>query len=280
MSKFKIGAIVAGVFLVIALFIVSMLVVKIPNGYVGVVYSANGGVQDETLPQGWHMIGFFDKVIEYPIRLQTVEYHDVPSASSDGKNLTIQSISFNYQVEPDKVVQAFNTFGAIPISQIEESYLRTRLADATRKAISKYTVIDIYGEKSSNAATDIQTIFSENIKSLGFNVSDLTLGVPTPDTKTQEAIDQRVQASQELERKTTELEIAKKEAERKRVEAQGQADAKVIEAEGVAKSNELVKQSLTSELIQKQWIDKWNGQVPTVNGGNEGLILDISSVTK
>lgn len=272
-TKWVIGIVAA---VVIGMVVVAQFVVKIDNGYVGVVYSANGGVQDETLSQGWHVIGFFDKVIEYPIRLQTVEYKDVPSASSDGKNLTIQNISFNYQVEPSKVVHAFKTFGAIPVEQIEESYLRTRLADAVRKSISKYTVIDIYGEKSSDAAADIQKIFSENIAELGFNVSDLTLGVPTPDAKTQEAIDQRVQASQELERKNTELDIAKKEAARKLAESKGIADSQIEEARGESEANKLRQQAITKELIEYETIQKWNGQLPTVqSGSNSGMMIQV-----
>lgn len=275
-TKFKLGAIGVGVFLFILLIYVAMITTRIPNGYVGIVYSVSGGVQDQTLSQGWHTVKPFDKVTKYPIRIQTVDYKDLQIATSDGKNITID-FAYNYQIEPDKVVNIFNTFGPVSIKEIEDSYLRTRFWDAARKAVSKFTVIDVYGEKSSEAAVEVQSFYSNDVKELGFIVSNVTVGVPKPDQKTQEAIDKRVEASQELERKTTELEIAKKEADRKRVEAQGQADARVIEAEGSSKANELVKQSLTNELIQKAWIDKWNGVVPTVNG-TEGLILDIGGI--
>ena len=33
-----------------------MCIEKVPVGYEAVVYSVNGGVQDETLTQGWHII--------------------------------------------------------------------------------------------------------------------------------------------------------------------------------------------------------------------------------
>jgi regulator of protease activity HflC (stomatin/prohibitin superfamily) len=247
--KWVIGIVIAALIVVA---IGSQFMVRIGNGYVGVVFSPNGGIQEETLGQGWHPIGLFDKVTEYPIRLQTVEYKDVQTATSDGKNITIKNISFNYQVEQNKVIEASKTFGAITMDQIEDSYLRTRLADAARKSISKYSVIDIYGEKSSDAAADIQRLFSENIAKLGFVVSDLTLGVPTPDPKTQEAIDARVKASQDLERKTTELQIAQKEAERQKVEAQGIANAELIKAQGQAQANQVLQQSITDNLIKME----------------------------
>lgn len=277
MSKFKIGAIITGVILVLAVVIGSMLIVRIPNGYVGIVYSPNGGAKEQTLSQGWHFTGIFDKVIKYPVRIQTVEYKEIQIATSDGKNITMD-FAYNYQIEPDKVVSIFNTFGPIGVHEVEDTYLRTRFWDAARKGISKFTVIDVYGEKSSEAAVEVQKRFSEDVAKLGFVVSNVTVGVPKPDAKTQEAIDKRVEAAQELERKTTELEIAKKEAERKRVESQGVADAKLIEAQGQAKANEVLRQSLTKELVQYEWIKKWDGKQPMVTSSDGGLILDIGNV--
>lgn len=260
---------------ILAISVGSQFITRIPAGYVGVVYSANGGVQDETLPQGWHMIGFFDKVIHYPIRLQTVEYKDIQVATSDGKNVTMD-FAYNYQIEPSKVIEAFNTFGPISVNEIEESYLRTRLWDAARKGISKFTVIDVYGEKSSDAAVSVQKIYSDQVDDLGFMVTNLTVGVPQPDVKTQEAIDARVQASQELERKETELQIAQKEAERKFAEAQGIANAQIEEARGIAESNKMIQQSITQELIEYEEVKKWDGKLPTVQAGDSGLMLNVS----
>ena len=33
-----------------------LMVSKVENGHVGVIYSINGGVQDEVLGQGWHLV--------------------------------------------------------------------------------------------------------------------------------------------------------------------------------------------------------------------------------
>ncbi|WP_203363554.1 prohibitin family protein [Bacillus sp. REN10] len=256
------GAIVA-ITLALGALIFSMFIEKIPNGYVGVVYSPNGGVQEETLGQGWHLVGLFDKVTVYPVRMQTVNYKDIQVATSDGKNVTVD-FAYNYSIQPDKVVDVFNKFGPIPVEQIEESYLKTRLWDAGRKAIAKYSVIDTYGEKSSEAAVNVQNLFSEDIGDLGFAVDNLTLGVPKPDKATQAAIDQRVGAAQELERKQIELKIAKAEAEKKKIEAQG-----------IAEYNEIIKKSISKEVIQNKWIEKWDGKMPKATGSNQLIEVPI-----
>ncbi|WP_270572456.1 prohibitin family protein [Bacillus glycinifermentans] len=252
---------ITAVALIVGGFLASLFIEKIPNGYVGVVYSPNGGVKSETLDQGWHFVGLFDKVTEYPVRMQTVNNQDIQVATSDGKNISMD-IAYNYVVQPDKVVELFNKFGAVDISSIEDSYLKTRLWDAARKSISKYSVIDTYGQKSSEAAAEIQKTFADDMKRLGFVIDDLTLGVPKPDKATQEAIDARVKSSQELERTQTELKIAEAEAKKKK-----------IEAEGIAEYNEIIKKSISDEMIQYQWIQKWDGKMPKATGSNAFIQL-------
>ncbi|KAA6452015.1 prohibitin family protein [Bacillus swezeyi] len=260
-NKALLGGIIVAAALIVAGFTASLFIEKIPNGYVGVVYSPNGGVKSETLDQGWHFVGLFDKVTKYPVRMQTVNNQDIQVATSDGKNISMD-IAYNYVVQPDKVVELFNKFGAVDIESIENSYLKTRLWDAARKSISKYSVIDTYGQKSSDAAAEVQKTFADDMKRLGFVIDDLTLGVPKPDKATQEAIDARVKSSQELERTQTELKIAEAEAKKKK-----------IEAEGIAEYNEIIKKSMSDEMIQYQWIQKWDGKMPKATGSNSLIQL-------
>lgn len=262
-NKRILGGTIVAIALIAGIALLTLFIEKIPNGYVGVVYSPNGGVQDETLGQGWHLVGLFDKVTVYPIRMQTVNYADIQVATSDGKSVTAD-FAYNYSIEPDKVVDVFNKFGPIPVEQIEESYLRTRLWDAGRKGIAKYSVIDTYGEKSSEAAVGVQNIFSDDIKELGFVVDNLTLGVPKPDESTQAAINKRVEAAQELERTQIELKIAEAEAQKKKIEAQGIADY-----------NKIIKESISSEVIQNKWIEKWDGVMPKATGSNQLIEIPI-----
>lgn len=266
-NKRILGGIIIALVLAVGVGITALFIEKIPNGYVGVVYSPNGGVQDETLGQGWHLVGLFDKVTIYPVRMQTVNYKDIQVATSDGKNVTID-FAYNYSIQPDKVVDVFNKFGPITVEQIEESYLRTRLWDAGRKAIAKYSVIDTYGEKSAEAAVAVQNLFFDDIIELGFTVDNLTLGVPKPDASTQAAIDKRVEAAQELERKQIELKIAEAEAQKKKIEAQGISDY-----------NEIIKQSISPEVIQNKWIEKWDGVMPKATGSNQLIQIPIDETT-
>lgn len=270
MSKkpFVVGGSIIGGLILAAGIITPMFVEKIATGHVGLVYSPNGGVQKQVLTEGWHVVGLFDKVIEYPTKLQTVEYKDMVVSTKDGKNMSAD-LAYSYKVDPAKVVSIFKEFGNVPVEDIEQGYLEKRMLAAARKSVSNYDLLAIYGADSSKAGLEIQKDFEDDVKHLGFMVSDVTLGAPKPDKNTQAAIDSRIKASQETEKKKIELENEKIEAEKKKVIAEGDAKKKLIDAKAEAKANEIVSKSVTPELLKKMEMDarKSHGWV-TVQGGS------------
>ncbi len=259
--KAIIGGTVAGVVVIGGLIVGSMFVEKVEVGTVGVVYNLDG-VEEQTLPQGWHMVAPFDKVIEYPVKTKTVNYDEIQIATSDGKNIGVD-VAFNFNIDATKAVDMYNKFGAVSVDSIADGFLRTRLRDSARQVVSKYSVIDIYGEKSSEAQAEIQTKFAEDVEKLGFVIEGLTLGVPKADEATQASINERVKASQQLEAKNTQIETAKKEKERLK-----------IVAEGIAEYNKKISKSLTPEIIQQKTIEKWDGKLPSVTG-SEGMMIQV-----
>lgn len=102
-----------------------------------------------------------------------------------------------------------------------------------------------------------------DLEAHGIIVEDIMLSAPQPDEETQKAIDERVKATQELERKKTDKQIASEEAERRKIEAEGEAQA-----------NRIVEESLSEKVLQQQLIEKWNGVNPIQIGG-EGVIVDL-----
>ena len=148
-SRAKAGGILAlfGVVGVILIIIAFMCIERVPQGTVGVVYSPKG-VKQETLSPGWHVVAPMNKVNEYPTRTQTISYKDMNVSTSDGKNLNLD-IDVNYKVDSSKAVELFNRFGSADIEQLEKGYLRSRVQDNVRQAVSKYSVIDAFGVKTS-----------------------------------------------------------------------------------------------------------------------------------
>ena len=68
-----------------------------------------------------------------------------------------------------------------------------------------------------------------------------------------------------------------KQADYDALKATKQAEAEVNRAKGQAESQRLMRQTLTPQILQKQAIEKWNGQFPQVMSGNGALpFINIS----
>ena len=76
-----------------------------------------------------------------------------------------------------------------------------------------------------------------------------------------------------------EKEKAAIQAEQAKIDAEGKSEAIKIKAEAEAEANRKIAESLTPELIEKQKIDKWNGEVPKIQGSNTSTIVDTRDMT-
>ena len=47
-----------------------------------------------------------------------------------------------------------------------------------------------------------------------------------------------------------------------------------MKAEGEANANSVKTKALTPEVLQEQWINKWDGKLPKVTDGNTMIGLD------
>jgi hypothetical protein len=70
-------------------------------------------------------------------------------------------------------------------------------------------------------------------------------------------------------------------AKNKAIQQAMQVENEVKVAEAEKKANELRQQALTPAILEKMWIEKWDGTVPTViTGGNTSTFLDLSKIRK
>lgn len=233
---------------------------RIDNGYVGVRYSMNGGIKDEALTQGVKFVGI-DKVIQYPIRLQTIQAEKVSVSTSDGKKTTID-IKYDYKVDPNKAAKMYKEFGNITSEDIESGWLKSKLQKVSREVYAKYSLLDVLSGDSSKVEAEVLTSFAKSVEAKGFEVEDVTLGVPDVDAETQKSIDAIIRAGQENEK-------AKLDAETAKTKADSEAYKKTKAAEAEAEANKKVADSVTDELIrytEAQAREK-HGWV-TVNGAN------------
>ncbi|MCH4175922.1 MAG: prohibitin family protein [Streptococcaceae bacterium] len=240
---------------------------KIDNGYVGVQYSMNGGIKDEVLTQGVKYVGL-NKVIQYPIRLQTIKAKDVSVSTSDGKKTTLD-IKYDYKVDSTKASNMYKEFGNITSEDIENGWLKSKLQKEAREIYAKYSLLDVLSGKSTEVEAELLKGFAKAVESKGFVIEDVTVGVPEVDSETQKTIDSIIRAGQENEK-------AKLDAETVKTKADSDAYKEIKAAEAEAESNKKVAESISDELVRYTeaqarmkhgWVEVQTGEA-IVDAGN------------
>ncbi len=287
---FKTGGILVAIALVGAFILSCMCLTTINAGYVGVVYNANGGVEELTLGQGWHIVSPWQHVTEYPVSTETVylskdtkegskEDDSFNVGSSDGKPVSVD-VSYRYHFEPTKLKHIFNKFRGQDAKIIADTYIRGFVKDKTNNVSTQYGLFDIYGSKRGEVALKSYQALCEVLTPDGIIIENLSIIDVRPDEQTKQAIQAKVNAIQGLQQIEVEKSRAIIEAEKKKIEADGEATKKRIEADAIAYSNQKIQSSASQQIIDLEWIKKWNGAVPTVSGSNAGLMVQMPQIAK
>lgn len=292
----KLKVLVSGIIVAVLLvFGVSLFVEKIPAGYVGVVYSVNGGVDDEILTQGWHIVSPTKKVTRYSVATEQLYMSkDSQEGSenddsfdvicSDGK----MNVDFemSYSFDPDKVCDIYTRYRGLSGKEIVDTIVRGKIKTKVSEITSKFTVIEAHMEKKAELNQAITAGLKDYLGEFGITVESANLTRTSVDPAVEEAIVERSKVSQELEIERQKQKKAKLEAETLMIETQGAADralikanneaeVMLIEANAEAEANRIKSQSLTSLIIEEQAIEKWNGVLPTVSSENAAIVADV-----
>ena len=264
----------------------------------------NGGVAEDTLGQGWHIVSPTKHVTLYSIGIEqsyltATEDGDSPdddsfsAPSSDGKGLQME-LTFTYRFEPDHVAQTFTKFKGRSGKELLDSFIKPNVISWTKEVTAKYPVTDILGEKRAELNTVLSEYLAEKFVAYGIVIENASLINIEVDDETRASITKKVTAQQELELANIEAQTAKVQAdkdkqvalieaeknketaaiqaEQARIRAEGEAEAKRISAEAEAEANRKIAESLTPELIEKIKIEQWNGDVPQVQGNGVPIL--------
>jgi regulator of protease activity HflC (stomatin/prohibitin superfamily) len=139
--------------------------------------------------------------------------------------------------------------------------------------------MDLVGDKRQEINEKVFKGFNEALFDFGVVVETMNISDAVPDAATAEAIQNVINAQNKLQQATIEKQTAEQEAEKRIVEAKGKAESVRIEAEAQAQANDLLERSLTDNIIKNRAIEKWNGEMPKVNGGGN-MMFNIPIDTK
>ncbi|MDK2893099.1 prohibitin family protein [Methanohalophilus sp.] len=283
---FRILAIIFAVLIVISVLYGSIFV-SIGAGEVGVKFSQFGGVQDDELGEGLHIVPPWVTVTKYSVRSEVytmsgkategevVGDDQITALTSEGLTLGMD-ITVRYRLMADEASSIHQRLGV----NYAEKIIRPTIKSEIRSVVSGRTALEVYGEQRELVASQMKDRMELALKDDGIIVEEVLLrNVKLPE-RVAEAIELKLQADQDAQRMVFVKQKEQLEAERKIIEANGVANSTIIRATGEAEALRILNQELSKnpDLINYKYVQMLQGKeiqtmiVPT----DQGLILDTS----
>ena len=186
----------------------------------------------------------------------------------DGSGLSINvDVTMNFHLSYDSVGEIYETYQFDFLRRLVRPVFRSTVRDV----MGRYTAEEIYSTKRAEVENLIQDEASEVLKQPGNNIilKSLLIRSITLPAQIKGAIENKLQQEQEALAYQYRLERGKSEAERKRIEANGEANA-----------NKIINSSLTPALLKMRGIEATtklsespNSKVIVIGSGKDGLPL-------
>lgn len=244
------------------------LFTTIPANSIGILYSPlNGGVQDRTLGEGVQVKSPIDEVYIISTEVQTKHIDSLMGQTIDSQFLTM-SVDVKYYVDKARAFDVFKRFKTL--SNVDNSLILPATQRAIEQATTKYNIIEVLGEKRSDVYNLIEAALTERFAKDGITLHSITF----LDTDGGEEIEQAIRAEAVAKK-------AVKTAEQVRLEAEIDAETRIIQAEAEAEEKRILSSAIAEnpEILELEWIKKWDGKLPTfMSGESEGVMIDLSNL--
>ncbi|MFC8271892.1 prohibitin family protein [Streptomyces sp. NPDC057271] len=258
------GAVIAGAFsLIVSMtYVVSAYEVGVPVAF---------GRVGSPMTSGLHVKSPFTDVTTFstrPVDLNLSDKDVVEVRSSQGGVMEVE-VTVKWAVTPAKAVELYRLAGSEEAIQQRLVYPDSR--EIVRNVFARHTSEQGYATDREKINAEIGTLIKERLAPRGIDVTAVNLRNVKPSAALQDQIDRKIQQQQATERATEASRTAKAEADRRR-----------IEAEGIARANKILNDSLTDKVLMNQCIDAYKEAaaknpvyaVPCGSGSGTPLIVD------
>ena len=256
----KVGKIVLIVVIILAAWIVLLnSFVVVPAGHTGVVMQF-GAVSDTVLTEGLHLkVPFVTQVVQMDNRVLKTE---VNSASASKDLQTVNStIALNYRVDPLNSAELYKNVGV----NFENVIINPAIQECVKAVTAKFTAEELITQRQI-VGDQMKTLLQEKISTYGLDIEVFNIITFEFSEEFNAAIEAKQTAQQNALK-------AEQDLARIKVEAQQQIEQARAEAE----SYRLKNLEITETTLAMEWINKWDGKLPTVAGDSQ-MMLNISEL--
>jgi regulator of protease activity HflC (stomatin/prohibitin superfamily) len=255
-----------GVLLVVGGAIVNSAVI-VPAGHRGVLLQWGAAVR--TLDEGFHIVvPVMNQVVQLEVRTQKEE-SQATAASRDLQTVTT-SLALNFRIDSSRVVELYRDVGgdykARVIDPAVQESLKTVTAKFTAEELIKFRP-KVKSEVEEEIARRLAN-YNILVEPSGLSITNFAFS-----EEFNRAIEAKQVAQQQAEQQRYVLQKAELEKQTAVMIAQGKSEAAKLNAEAL-------KVQGGSLVISREWIEKWDGRLPSVYGGGQGMIIDLGSLMK
>lgn len=234
-----------------------------------------GGVEGTC--KGWVFYNpFTTEVFTYPTFIQRKNYEAFNVNAKDASTFQMDP-TIAYRINPDKACNIFVKYRK-GVEDLENGYIRTCIYEAYRTCANRYTSDSLMSSRA-NFENDVRTRLEKSLMAEGFIVEEFTSQITPPQSLAQ-MINEKNAAVQSALKAKNKVAEAEANATIKIAEAKGAAEAMQIKADAEAYYNRTIAASLSPMIVQEDWIEKWDGKLPTVASSGSGMILDLKDLKK
>jgi len=234
----------------------------VPAGHVGVQITM-GEVNQTVLNEGAQFVNPISNVKHVDVRLARANLNAASAGTKDIQQVHTD-IVINYRLTPAKVPHIYKEFGL----DVDTKVLGPAINESFKSAVGHYTSEELITKRDAVNA-DIMARLSEKLQPFNIVVNNVSLVNFGFSKAYQDAIEQKVIATQAKLRADQDYERIQVEAKSRIAQAKGEAEAIAIQAQAIQSNG-------GQQYVQLQWIEKWNGKMPdTVVNGSQGMMLNL-----
>lgn len=190
------------------------------------------------------------------------------------------------QINEEDATKFLYRYNNTPLETIIDTDIKKMVEDEFNMATGKYASTELHSHKEEIMNT-VKTNVVAYFKEYGITITVLGMkeGISFENPSIQAAIDEKYASEQDLaiQQNKNAAALAKAEADAEAAIIAAEAEAKILEiaANAEAEANRKIAESLTGELLDlklmEAYTEKWNGDVPMIQGETNS-IMDISSI--
>lgn len=246
-------------------------------GDVKVLIDFGGNIAGSSSDTGIHFKAPWQNIVTYDIRNNVISFvgdgeENYVGGSAEGPQVTINDssgtqanidIQVNYSLDPSKAIELYENYGT------QENFVQAIAAVDTRaiprEVAGQFDTLTVLTNRG--ALTDaIEEALKAKWEPLGLTIEQISV----QEVRYPESITTAYANAQQVE-------VERQQAENQQAVAEAEAETRRIEAEGEANANRILTQSLTSEVLQQQYIEALksaadNGSLIVVPEGSQPIV--------